>query len=78
MILALLESKDLPHPLLEAVLTVDEETGMTGASAVDLSDLQSRLLINLDSEVEGVFTAGCAGGARAEISIPVKRQYFSA
>ena len=77
MILALLESKDLPHPLLEAVLTVDEETGMTGASAVDLSDLQSRLLINLDSEVEGVFTAGCAGGARAEISIPVKRQYFS-
>ena len=77
MILALLDSSDLPHPPLEAVLTVDEETGMLGASAIDLSGLRSRLLINLDSEVEGVFTAGCAGGAMAEISVPVTRQAFA-
>ena len=74
MILALLESGALPHPALEAVLTVDEETGMIGAAAIDLSDLRGRLLINLDSEVEGVFTAGCAGGATAVIDIPVKRE----
>lgn len=77
MILALLESDALPHPALEAVLTVDEETGMIGAAAIDLSDLRGRLLINLDSEVEGVFTAGCAGGATAGIDIPVKREPFT-
>lgn len=77
MILALLESDALPHPALEAVLTVDEETGMLGAAAIDLSDLRSRLLINLDSEVEGVFTAGCAGGATAVIDVPVKRESFT-
>ncbi len=77
MILALLESTDLPHPPLEAVVTVDEEVGMLGASGIDLRGLQSRLLINLDSEVEGVFTAGCAGGARADIIVPVKRNDFT-
>ncbi len=77
MILALLESTDLPHPPLEAVLTVDEEVGMLGASGIDLRGLQSRLLINLDSEDEGVFTAGCAGGARADITVPVKRNDFT-
>ena len=77
MALALLDSHDIPHPPLEVVLTVDEEIGMLGASGIDLTGLQSRLLINLDSEVEGVFTAGCAGGARAEISIPVKREDFT-
>ena len=77
MILALLESGALPHPALEAVLTVDEETGMIGAAAIDLSDLRGRLLINLDSEVEGVFTAGCAGGATAVIDMPVKREAFT-
>lgn len=77
MALALLDSRDIPHPPLEAVLTVDEEIGMLGASGIDLRGLQSRLLINLDSEVEGVFTAGCAGGARAEISVPVEREDFS-
>ncbi len=76
MALALLDSRDIPHPPLEVVLTVDEEIGMLGASGIDLTGLESRLLINLDSEVEGVFTAGCAGGARAEISVPVKREDF--
>lgn len=77
MALALLDSRDIPHPPLEAVLTVDEEIGMLGASGIDLKSLQSRLLINLDSEVEGVFTAGCAGGARAEIAMPIKRGVFT-
>lgn len=76
MILALLDSHDLPHPALEAVLTVDEEVGMLGAAGINLSDLRGRSLINIDSEVEGVFTAGCAGGGTATIEIPVKRNDF--
>lgn len=67
MALAVLDSGAIAHPPLEVLLTIDEETGMTGANAVDASDLRSRRLINIDSEVEGVFTAGCAGGARSDI-----------
>jgi len=67
MALAVLDDDTIPHPPLEVLLTIDEETGMTGANAVDASDLRSRRLINIDSEVEGVFTVGCAGGARSEI-----------
>jgi hypothetical protein len=51
--LALLESTDLPHPPLEVVFTVDEEIGMLGADALDMSDLRSRILLNVDSEQEG-------------------------
>ncbi len=67
MALAVLDDDTLPHPPLEVLLTIDEETGMTGANEVDAADLRSRRLINIDSEVEGVFTAGCAGGARSDI-----------
>ena len=52
------------HPKIELVITAEEETGMDGARGIDLSGCQSRKLINLDSEEEGVFLAGCAGGAR--------------
>lgn len=69
--LALLASKDLAHPRLEVVLTVDEETGLYGAEAVDLSMLQGKRLINIDSEDEGVFTVGCAGGVTLECSLPM-------
>ena len=69
--LALLASKDLPHPRLEVVLTVDEETGLYGAEAVDLSMLKGKKLINIDSEDEGVFTVGCAGGLTLGCDIPV-------
>ena len=62
--LAVLDAKDIPHPALEVVLTVCEEVGLLGASAMELSDLEGRLLINIDSEEEGVLTAGCAGGRR--------------
>lgn len=66
MILAILADDTLSHPPLEALFTVDEETGMDGAFAVDCSDLKGRKLLNLDSEEEGVFTVSCAGGLRAD------------
>ncbi len=71
--LALLDSTEIPHPALEVIITVDEEIGMLGASAIDLSMLQGRTLVNLDSEDEGVFTVSCAGGATSIISLPVSR-----
>lgn len=69
--LALLAAKDLKHPRLEVVLTVDEETGLYGAEAIDMSMLKGKKLINLDSEDEGIFTVGCAGGLTLEANIPV-------
>ena len=70
MALAILADKTIPHPPLEAVFTVDEETGMDGAFALDCSDLKGRQLLNLDSEEEGVFTVSCAGGARIDCVLP--------
>ena len=72
--LALLADKTIPHPPLEIIITVDEEIGMEGAAGVDLSHFQSRTMINLDSEDEGVFTVSCAGGARSVIHMPVQRR----
>ena len=72
--LALLADKTIPHPPLEVIITVDEETGMYGAAGIDLSMLKGRTLINLDSEDEGIFTVACAGGARATITLPVERR----
>lgn len=70
--LAILASKDIPHPPLEVVLTTDEEIGMLGATALDCKDLQSRIMLNIDSEEEGSLLVSCAGGvtATAEIDIP--------
>lgn len=70
--LALLDAKDIPHPRLELVLTVSEEVGLEGATAIDLSCCKAKRLLNIDSEDEGVFTAGCAGGVRAECKIPME------
>ena len=75
--LALLEDKEISHPALEILFTVDEEIGMIGATALDASPLKGKYLINLDSEDEGVFTVSCAGGVVAECKIPVKREEFS-
>ena len=72
--LAVLESETLAHPPLEAVFTVDEEIGMLGADAMDMSLLSGRVMLNIDSEDEGILTAGCAGGAMATITLPVKRE----
>ena len=73
-ILALLADKTIPHPPLEIIITVDEEIGMEGAAGVDLSRFQSRTMINMDSEDEGIFTVSCAGGARSTIHMPVQRR----
>lgn len=69
--MAILDASDLPHPALEVVLTTDEEAGMTGVQQLDTKMLRGKILINLDSEDEGIFTAGCAGGGRVEFVIPV-------
>ena len=70
--MAILDSSDVEHPEFEAVFTSDEEIGLLGATALDTSNIRGRLLINIDSDEEGIFTAGCAGGARVDISLPVK------
>lgn len=73
MALAILADPALPHPPLEVVFTTDEEIGMLGAVAMDMSALQGRRLLNLDSEDEGVLTVSCAGGAQVNIRCPVCR-----
>ena len=55
-------------------MTVDEETGMYGAAGIDLAELKSRKLINIDSEDEGIFTVSCAGGMKSTIHMPVTRR----
>lgn len=70
--LALLDSRTISHPRLEVVITVDEEVGMDGARVIDLSGLTAHRLLNLDSEEEGIFLAGCAGGARVDGLLPVE------
>ncbi len=72
MVLAILEDRDAVHGPLEVLFTTDEETGMYGAAGLDGTRLNGRRLINIDSEAEGVFTVGCAGGARAQIALPVR------
>lgn len=60
--MAVLGAKDLVHPPLEALFTVDEETGMTGASGLEPGWLKARTLLNLDTEDDDELTIGCAGG----------------
>ncbi len=73
-ILSIFDSDDISHPALEALITTDEEKGMTGADKVDGGIFKAKYLLNLDSEEEGVFTCGCAGGCGIEFKIPVKFQ----
>ncbi|MDA3891588.1 MAG: aminoacyl-histidine dipeptidase [Salinivirgaceae bacterium] len=60
--LAILASNNIEHPDIECLFTVDEETGLTGAFALDPNIIKSNILINLDSEDEGELFIGCAGG----------------
>ena len=76
MALAILDSRSLSHPPIEAVFTTDEETGMFGAAGLDVSVLRGKRMLNIDSEEEGVFTAGCSGGMRANCGIPVVREKY--
>lgn len=62
MALAVLDSDNIIHPNLECVFTTDEEVGMLGANAMDMSSLKGKYMLNIDSEDEGQFTVSCAGG----------------
>ncbi len=70
--LAVLESNDIRHGLIEVLLTVDEETGMTGAFELEKGILKSDILLNLDSEDEGELYIGCAGGMNTSGSMKYK------
>lgn len=72
-ILALFSDEAFEHPRLEAIFTTDEEVGMHGAKALELSALQGKYMINLDSEEEGYLLCSCAGGLRGTSTIPLKR-----
>jgi len=61
-IMSVLESSDIPHPAIEALFTIDEETGMTGAIGLDESVLSGEILLNLDTEEDDELTISCAGG----------------
>lgn len=61
-IMALLASNDIPHPALEALFTIDEETGMTGAIELKPGLLDATIMLNLDTEEDDELTIGCAGG----------------
>ncbi len=74
MILALLEDDTLYAPPIEAVFTMDEETGMFGAAGFDPKLLRGRRMLNLDSEAEGVFWVSCAGGERVTITLPMQTE----
>ncbi len=65
--LALLDGTGYKHPRIELVITVDEEVGMDGARALDVTPLKAKQLVNLDSEEEGIFLSSCAGGARVDL-----------
>jgi dipeptidase D len=72
--LAILEDKTIKHGPLEALYTIDEETGLTGAFALESNMLSGKILLNLDSEDFGVITVGCAGGGDSKIELPIKTQ----
>jgi dipeptidase D len=74
MALAVLDAQDLPHPRIEAVFTVDEETGMDGAFGIDVSPLTAKRMINIDSEAEGIFTVSCAGDSTLALPDPPSRE----
>lgn len=70
-IMGILRSSDIPHPALEALFTIDEETGMTGAQGMEPGFLQGEILLNLDTEEDDEIDIGCAGG----IDVTAVREY---
>ncbi|NIF07446.1 aminoacyl-histidine dipeptidase [Chryseobacterium sp. Tr-659] len=67
-IMSILESSDIPHPALEALFTIDEETGMTGALGLKPGQLTGDILLNLDTEEDDEIDIGCAGGVDVTIT----------
>ena len=81
--MTILSSSDIPHPPIEALFTIDEATGMTGAKALKGGLLSTTMMLNLDTEDDTELTIGCAGGidvtattAYAEISTPAGQKAF--
>lgn len=70
-IMAILSSENIPHPAIEALFTVDEETGMTGAKHLDGSLFEGKILLNLDTEEDNEIGIGCAGG----VDVSAQRSY---
>lgn len=75
--LAVLSRDEITHPPIEAVFTTDEEVGMDGASALDVSNLRAKRLINIDNEEEGVLLVSCAGGATARVTFQQEKTISS-
>ena len=67
---------EIGHPPLELLFTVDEETGLTGARGLEAGFFEGKVLLNLDSEDEGIFVIGCAGGQNSLIRLPVEWEPF--
>lgn len=72
--LALLDDQDAKHPEIELIITTDEEVGLNGAIAFDATQLRGGYYLNLDSEEEGEFTIGCAGGLKSIIHLPIHKE----
>lgn len=72
-IMAVFASKDIPHPALEAMFTIDEETGMTGAMKIDPTNFEGTILLNLDTEDDDELSIGCAGGIDTNTSYAYKQ-----
>ena len=70
--LALMDDEEISHPPIEALFTSDEEDGMTGIRAITAEHIHGKRLINIDSEDEGVFYYGCAGGVSGDLSLPLE------
>lgn len=78
MVLAVLADDSLAHPKIYGVFTTEEEVGMDGAHVLDVTPLRdAAYMINIDSEDEGIITAGCAGGVRSLLSFPISRERIS-
>lgn len=73
-IMALLSSDKIKHPALEAMFTIDEETGMTGAKELDPANFSGTILLNLDTEEDDELTIGCAGGIDTNTSFPYESE----
>ena len=74
LMLMIMDDEDISHPALECVFTTEEEVGLDGAKALDKSLLDAKIMINLDSETEGLATVSCAGGLRIKLEREIKRE----
>lgn len=75
--MAVLKSKDIEHGPVEALFTIDEETGMTGAAGLEQGILEGHILLNMDTEDEGELCIGCAGGIDTNISLAYGEEEIS-